>query len=158
MTTVDGGMELRERQIISQRVIHAPPARVFEAWTAAHHLARWFGPHGFTITTREFSFGPGGHWDFTMHGPDGTDYLNYIKWTEIEPPHRITYRQGGRPGDSATFEGSVTFEVQGTATLLTLCATFPDKAQRDHVATHFGAVEGGDQTLARLAMLVEEAS
>ena len=28
-------------------------------------------------------------WDFVLHGPDGTDYQEWISWTEIVPPDRI---------------------------------------------------------------------
>lgn len=78
-----------EREIVVSRMISAPRERVFEAWTEARHLARWFGPDGFTTSTRSFEFREGGVWDFTMHGPDGTDYPNWIQWREIVPPERI---------------------------------------------------------------------
>ncbi len=45
------------------------------------HLAQWWGPDGFTITTSSFDFRAGGVWRFVMHGPDGRDYQN-----------RVTYR------------------------------------------------------------------
>lgn len=38
---------------------------------------KW-GPEGFTTTTRAFEFRVGGEWDFVMHGPDGTDYTEWI--------------------------------------------------------------------------------
>ena len=47
---------------------------MFEAFTEVRHLSRWWGPEGFTTTTRAFEFRVGGEWDFVMHGPDGTDY------------------------------------------------------------------------------------
>src|SRR6188768_4107004 len=75
-----------EREIVISRVIGAPPEVVFEAFTAVRHLSRWWGPEGFTTTTRAFEFRVGGVWDFVMHGPDGTDYQEWISWTEIAPP------------------------------------------------------------------------
>ena len=41
-------------------------------------LSRWWGPEGFSTTTRAFEFRVGGEWDFVMHGPDGTDYQEWI--------------------------------------------------------------------------------
>jgi len=41
------------------------------------------GPEEFTTTTRRFEFRVGKEWDFVMHGPDGTDYQEWISWTEI---------------------------------------------------------------------------
>ncbi len=62
---------------------------MFEAFTEVRHLSRWWGPEGFTTTTRSFEFRVGGEWDFVMHGPDGTDYPEWITWTDIAPPERI---------------------------------------------------------------------
>ena len=63
-----------DREIVISRVIDAPRELVFEAFTEVRHLSRWWGPEGFTTTTRSFEFRVGGEWDFVMHGPDGTDY------------------------------------------------------------------------------------
>src|SRR5881409_2169368 len=74
-----------DREIVISRVIDAPRELVFEAFTEVRHLSRWWGPEGFTTTTRAFEFRVGGEWDFVMHGPDGTDYQEWISWTEISP-------------------------------------------------------------------------
>jgi uncharacterized protein YndB with AHSA1/START domain len=68
------------------RLIEGPRDVVFEAFTEVRHLSRWWGPEGFTTTTRTFEFSEGGVWEFTMHGPDGSDYPNWIQWMEIRPP------------------------------------------------------------------------
>src|SRR5215468_1188620 len=60
-----------DREIVISRVIDAPRELVFEAFTEVRHLSRWWGPDGFTTTTRSFEFRPGGEWDFVMHGRDG---------------------------------------------------------------------------------------
>ncbi len=46
------------------RVISAPRELVFEAFSELRHLSRWWGPEGFTTTTRAFEFRVGGEWDF----------------------------------------------------------------------------------------------
>jgi uncharacterized protein YndB with AHSA1/START domain len=76
-TTSSGGEPAHataDREIVMSRVIGAPRELVFEAFTRVRHLSRWWGPEGFTTTTRSFEFRVGGEWDFVMHGPDGTDY------------------------------------------------------------------------------------
>src|SRR5712671_5116544 len=83
-----------DREIVISRVISAPRELVFEAFTEVRHLSRWWGPDGFTTTTRAFEFRAGGAWDFVMHGPDGTDYQEWISWTEIAPPERIALLHG----------------------------------------------------------------
>jgi uncharacterized protein YndB with AHSA1/START domain len=68
-----------DREIVISRVISAPRELVFEAFTEVRHLSRWWGPEGFTTTTRAFEFRVGGEWDFVMHGRDrlpGVDLLD----------------------------------------------------------------------------------
>ena len=102
-----------DREIVISRVISAPRELVFEAFTEVRHLSRWWGPEGFTTTTRAFEFRVGGEWDFVMHGPDGTDYQEWISWTEIAPPERIALLHGESRGDPNAFESVLTFAPDG---------------------------------------------
>ena len=157
MTQTGEGIEREEdRQIVTTRVIDGPRELVFRAWTEPRHLARWFGPRGFTTSTRAFEFRPGGVWDFDLVGPDGTVYPNRIEWREIEPPARITFRQGGHENDPDAFESSVIFADRAGRTAITLRALLNSKAQRDYLAEHYRAVEGGRETLERLEEYVHE--
>ena len=47
-------------RIISSRVVNAPVEKVFQAWTDPSHLAKWWGPAGFTNTFHQFDLRPGG--------------------------------------------------------------------------------------------------
>src|SRR5215470_3223994 len=105
-----------DREIVISRVIAAPRELVFGAFTDVRHLSRWWGPHGFTTTTRAFEFRVGGEWNFVMHGPDGTDYYEWISWTEIAPPERIALLHGESRGDPNAFESVLTFAPDGAAT------------------------------------------
>jgi uncharacterized protein YndB with AHSA1/START domain len=75
----------------SIRILKATPEQVFSAWTEAEHLKNWWGPDGFSNTFHEFDPRPGGHWKFTMHGPDGKDYLNESVFLLIEENARIVF-------------------------------------------------------------------
>ncbi len=44
-----------EREIVITRVIDAPRELVFEAFTEVRPLSYWWGPEGFTTTTRSSS-------------------------------------------------------------------------------------------------------
>src|SRR3990170_3479321 len=120
-----------DREIVIARVISAPRELVFEAFTEVRHLSQWWGPEGFTTTTKAFEFRVGGEWDFVMHGPDGTDYPEWISWTEIAPPTRITLLHGESRGDPMAFESVLTFEPDGTAPRIELRTLFRTKEQRD---------------------------
>lgn len=145
-----------DREIVISRTIDAPPVLVFEAFTEVRHLSQWWGPDGFTTTTRSFEFRAGGQWDFVMHGPDGTDYQEWISWTEIAPPDRIALLHGESPGDPNAFESVITFAPDGAATRIEMRTVFPTKELRDEVVEKYHAIEGGQQTLSHLAAYVTD--
>jgi uncharacterized protein YndB with AHSA1/START domain len=145
-----------DREIVVSRVIGAPRALVFEAFTGIRHLSRWWGPEGFTTTTRSFEFRVGGEWDFVMHGPDGTDYQEWITWTEIVTPERIALLHGESRDDPNAFESVLTFEPAGEQTRIVMRTVFPSKELRDEAVQKYHAIEGGEQTLRNLAAYVTE--
>jgi uncharacterized protein YndB with AHSA1/START domain len=141
-----------EREIVISRVFDAPQNLVFSAWTDPKHLPAWWGPKGFTTTIHEMDVRPGGTWRLTMHGPDGTDYKNRIIFVEVVRSERLVYRHEPEPGTSpVSHETTVTFEKQGDKTHVTLRMLFPTAEQREYVVTKHNAIEGGKQTLTRLA-------
>jgi uncharacterized protein YndB with AHSA1/START domain len=143
-------------ELVFNRLYDAPRELVFDAWTNPKHLARWWGPDGFTTTTRAVDIRPGGVWRFVMHGPDGTDYENSITYDEIVRPERLVYsHSGGEEVEPVTFQTTVTFEVHGGKTKLTMRMVFPSAAERDRVAEKYRAVEGANQTLSRLGKHLE---
>src|SRR4029453_10121869 len=145
-----------DREIVISRVISAPQEVVFEAFTEVRHLSRWWGPDGFTTTTRAFEFRVGGAWDFVMHGPDGTDYQEWISWTETAPPERIARLHGESRGDPNAFESVLTFASDGVATRIEMRTVFATKEQRDEAVEKYHAIDGGRQTLSNLAAYVTE--
>ena len=145
-----------DREIVISRVINAPRELVFEAFTDVRHLSHWWGPNGFTTSTRAFEFRVGGVWDFVMHGPDGTDYQEWISWTEIAPPERIALLHGASRDDPNAFESVLTFAADGDATRVEMRTLFPTKEFRDEVVEKYHAIEGGQQTIANLAAYVVE--
>lgn len=150
-----------DTEIVLSRVLHAPRALVWEAWTNPKHVVNWWGPRGFTNTTKRHEFRVGGYWEHTMHGPDGTDYPNKARFLEIVPPERITYLLGGGSNledderRGTTFRATWTFEVvDAERTRLTGRMVFPSKEARDRVVRDYGAIEGGKGTLERAAEYV----
>ena len=155
MATTSSGGETdhatADREIGIFRDIGAPRELVFEAFTQVRHLSRWWGPEGFTTTTRSFEFRAGGAWDFMMHGPDGTDYQEWITWTEIVPPERIALLHGESRDDPNAYDSVLTFEPDGAATRIVMHTVFPTRQLRDQAVENYHAIEGGQQTLSNLA-------
>jgi uncharacterized protein YndB with AHSA1/START domain len=150
------GQAAADREIVVSRVIGAPRELVFEAFTQVRHLSRWWGPDGFTTTTRSFEFRAGGVWDFVMHGPDGSDFQEWITWREIVPPERIALLHGESRDDPNAFESVLSFEPAGEHTRIEMRTLFPTKELRDEAVEKYHAIEGGEQTLGNLATYVAE--
>jgi uncharacterized protein YndB with AHSA1/START domain len=148
-----------DREIVITRVFDAPPELVWKAWTDPERIVLWWGPRGFTTTIHKMDVHPGGIWDYTMHGPDGTDYPAQCVFLEVVKPERIVFSlTGGRGEERTTHESTWTFRPQGNKTLLTLHMRFPSAEAREHVVKSYGAIEGGNQTLERLARHLVEYS
>ena len=150
--------DTRDREIVITRVFDAPRELVWEAMTKPEHVVHWWGPNGFTNTLLKMDFCIGGEWSHIMHGPDGTDYPNKCVFTAIVEPERIEFSNGGKhKGDpNANFDATWTFEVMGKQTKVTIHLFFPTAEVRNMVVEKHGAIEGGKQTLARLAGYVSK--
>lgn len=144
-------------KVVYKRYIDVPVQLAFEAWSSHEHLSQWFGPDGFTITTKSLSFTKGGFWEFVMHGPDGHDYKNKVQFTEIQKPHFIHYKHLG-DGDGATdvdFLAKIVFEEVGDGTNLTMEQIFPSREELERVNKKYGAIEGGKQHIGKFAKYLE---
>ena len=151
--------ERTDREVIHTRIFNAPRDLVWKVWSDPKHIARWWGPNGFTTTTYSMDFRPGGVWRFVMHGPDGTDYQNKVVYLEIVKPERIVFKHSGGEDDTegVSHQTTVTFAAEGNKTKLTMRILFASPEELQRVVEKVGAIEGGKQTLGRLAEYVEKA-
>ncbi|MCB9222553.1 MAG: SRPBCC domain-containing protein [Crocinitomicaceae bacterium] len=148
---------IKDNEVTYTRTFNAASNLVWEAWSKVELLENWFGPFGFSITTQHFAFEENGSWKFIMHGPDGTDFPNHIKFLKIVPIQMIEYKHvDDEDREAISFSVTVSFESKGESTILTMKHVFKTIEQLQYVAEHYGAIEGGQQTLARLATLVEK--
>jgi uncharacterized protein YndB with AHSA1/START domain len=119
----NGAAGSNEREIIISRLFDASPDSVFEAWTDPEHLARWWGPEGFTNPVCEIDLRLGGTWRIVMRAPDGTEYPCGGVYLEIVASKRLVFtniavdNEGTPVLDGLT---SVTFEEEDGKTKLTL--------------------------------------
>jgi uncharacterized protein YndB with AHSA1/START domain len=102
-----------DREFVHARLIDGPRERVFRAFAEPAHLARWWGPNGFSSTFQVFEFRPGGRWRFVMHGPDGANYPNESVFSEIVAPERVVLEH---LAEVYHFIMTITFTAQGEQT------------------------------------------
>ena len=147
-----------DHEIVTSRVIRAPREKVFAALHDAATIGSWWGPHGFRTTTHKMDFRPFGEWRFTMHGPDGRDYPNHVRYFDVVPPERIVFEHSGEAGtEPVHFTQIITLESLGkNETKIEWRGVFDTAAEREHVTREYGAEEGAVQNLERLAAYVEE--
>lgn len=139
------------------RVFDAPRDLVWKAFTEPEHLARWFGPKGFTAPVCEADVRPGGMQRITMRGPDGTDYPMTATYEEVVPPERLSWN------GSVDHAGNVSFAVYQVATFverdgkteLTLQA-FVTRATPESAGALGGMEIGWSQSLDKLDALLAQ--
>jgi uncharacterized protein YndB with AHSA1/START domain len=141
-----------DREIVLVRVLDAPRAAVFAAWTDADAFCQWFGPAGFTCVVHEMDVRPGGRARFDMTSAEGTLYTNRFNFLEVVPSERMVMDHGSDIDDDPNrFRVTLTFDEQDDGkTVLTLRQLHPTVQQRN-AGIGFGAVELGMQTMDKLA-------
>ena len=138
-----------ENILIHTRILDAPRDLVWEVWTTPAHIKEWWGPNGFSLTTKSMNVEPGKIGDFIMHGM-GRDWVNKIEYVEVKKPSLLSYKHSGEKSEDYNFTVSISFaEVEGK-TLLTMKSTFKSKAIIEELNRQVNAIEGGKQTLKRL--------
>jgi uncharacterized protein YndB with AHSA1/START domain len=135
----------KDRELLLTRTLNAPIDLVWEVWTKPEHIAKWWGPNGFTNTITTMDMRPGGEWHLVMHGPDGTDYKNKSIFKEVIPKKKIVYEHV-----SPKFTATVKFEEQGETTLLTWHMLFETAEEFIQVVKTFKADEGLKQNVEKL--------
>lgn len=143
--------ELAARQITISTQIAAHPATILRCWSDPALLPTWFGPAGFTCTTKEIDLRAGGLWRFDMVG-HGQTYPNRHRYTAMDTT-RIAFVLDD-DAQSPPMQAEVTLTPQGSGTLVTQTLTLPDAAARA-AAMAYQADARGLETLGKLAALAQ---
>lgn len=89
---------------IIERIVPATPSRVWELWTTAEGISRWWAPEGFRTDVSRIELRPGGELVYTMTAvaPDQVAFMEQHgmplatesrkHFTEVSEPGRLGYR------------------------------------------------------------------
>jgi len=101
------------REFIITREYDAPRKLVWKVCTEAQHLARWWGPRGFSAPVCEWDARPGKKIYVVMRAPNGTDYPMGGRFVEVVAPERLVTVTGALDVD-----GRLLFEIKHVLTLV----------------------------------------
>lgn len=143
-------------ELVLTRVIAAPPARLYEAWTT--QLPQWWGPHGMTTPFVEMDLRAGGSFRTIMRAPDGTEYPTKGVFLEVVPNERIVFTDAfdadWQPSPDIFFTAITTFEaLPGGKTKYTARALHWTAANREK-HEQMGFHQGWGESVDRLTALV----
>ena len=139
------------------RVYDAPAKLIWTVWTEDQHVVNWWGPRGFTLTTKSKDVRPGGKWIYTMHGPDGVDYPNMTTYHEVVPYQKLVYDHGATETTPPLFRVTVTFEEHLGKTVMDMTMTLETPEAAREIKKHIKRA-GGNATWDRLAEYLEHES
>jgi uncharacterized protein YndB with AHSA1/START domain len=141
-----------ERELVVTRTVNAPARIVFEAWTKAELLERWWVPQSFGVVllSCEADVRVGGKYRFVFgHGDSKMEFFG--KYIEVIPPSRLvwTNEESGDGGPVTT----LTLEEKAGKTLLVLHDLYPSKEALD-AAMASGEKSGMGETFDQLDELL----
>jgi uncharacterized protein YndB with AHSA1/START domain len=110
------------RSLEVTRVVPASRDRVFEHFTEAGLLAKWWGPRGFSIPAIDFDPRAGAAYRIQMQPPEGEAFHLAGAFREVCPPSRLAFTFVWEPADPDDVETLVelAFRDAGDATEIVL--------------------------------------
>ena len=151
---------VKDRELVLTRLIDAPPAKVYRAWTEPELLKQWFAPLPFTTHVVEIDVRPGGANLFVMRDPEGNEYPNRGVYLEVIPNRKLVftdaYINAWQPSAKPFMTGILTFEDEGGKTRYTarvLHWTVEDRETHEKMGFHEGWGQCTDQLAALVAKL-----
>jgi uncharacterized protein YndB with AHSA1/START domain len=133
-----------------KRVFAASPPRLFGLLTEPEELARWWGPHGFTVPEIQSDLRVGGAYRMTMQPPEGDAFHLHGEFREVDPPNAVAYTFVWDPPDPDDRETEVRLsltEVEGSTELRFHQGVF---ATEERLALHRGGWSDSFEKLERL--------
>ena len=149
-----------DRELVLTRLINAPRAKVYRAWTDPELLKQWFAPKPYTTPVVEIDVRPGGSATFVMRGPDGKDLPNHGVYLEVVPNEKLVstdaYVKAWEPSEKPFMTLILTFEDEGGKTRYTARVrhwTVADREAHEKMGFHEGWGLCADQLEALVARI-----
>jgi len=135
------------------RTFHASRETVFNAWSTAEHVKRWFSPETYTVPEANVEMRTGGTFDVCMRSPSGQEHWTRGTFVEVTPHTRLVIDMhatgaSGEPLFRAYTEVDFSDVLGGTRMDVVQTYTFIDPSIAAPMVA--GAPEGWRTTLDKL--------
>lgn len=148
--------DIANRTLTIKRTFNAPLKLVWEAWTQAEHIAKWWGPKGMEVKVVEHDFKVGGAWKYVMQMPDGNEFISEGVYSVIVELQEIFSSAEFKPMTSGV-EIQALFEANGAQTNFTFNCIHPTEAYCKQ-QEKMGFYNGWGSVFNNLATYVEKGS
>jgi uncharacterized protein YndB with AHSA1/START domain len=148
------------RDLTISRIIKAPRAIVWEAWTDPKLMEEWWCPVPWRAEVQAFDLRPGGAFDTLMRGPDGEENPHPGSFLDVVPMERIVFTtaltEGWRPAAPwLAMTAIITMKDHPDGTDYSAVVKHADRETRDrHEA--LGFYDGWGAVLEQFAAIVEK--
>ncbi|WP_109301430.1 SRPBCC domain-containing protein [Aquimarina sp. AU474] len=122
-------MDKSNRTITINRTFNAPIELVWEAWTKAEHIVKWWNPQGSNTKIIAHTFKVGGKWKYAMPMPNGQDFIAEGEYIEIVELEKILSLANFRPMTEGVEIESL-FKKKGDKTDFTFNVIHPTEAYK----------------------------
>ena len=143
MTNTAETAPISDRELMLTRLIDAPRAKLFRAWTEPELLKQWFAPLPYTTPVAELDVRPGGA--NVMRDPQGNEFPNRGVYLEVVKNERLVftdaYSGAWEPSEKPFMTVILTFEDDGGRTRYTARVrhwTAADREKHEQMGFHGG--------------------
>jgi uncharacterized protein YndB with AHSA1/START domain len=140
----------------------ATPERVWQLWADPRQLERWWGPPTYPATVDAHDLRPGGRVEYHMTGPTGDQPKGFWEVDEVQPPHRLVFRDGFANDDGTVNDtlpettATVTIEDAGNGqTRMSIRSQFPSVEAMEQLVA-MGMEEGITQAVGQIDAILTE--
>ena len=151
-----------DRELVITRTFNAPPRIVFDAWTKAEFVRRWWAPVslGVSMVSCEADVRAGGRYRYVLKPRNSPEFAFSGTYREVTPHSRLVYTTFFEPNltppasEEEAAIVTVTFAPDGERTHMVAREVYPSKAVLDG-AIASGMEHGLRETLDLLDELVQ---
>ncbi len=166
-----------KKELIITRIFDAPRKMVWQVWTNAEMVKKWWGPKDFSAPTIKIDFRVGGKYLYCMHGvaipgAEAKDYWSGGTYREIIPMEKIVVtdhfsdetgnmvdptKYGMNKNFPKKMDLTTKFEDMGGKTKLSLLYAIPETDAAYEAMVKSGMDVGWNQSLDKLAKALTKA-